>query len=104
MALLGLKNYAGAIANFNATLKAEPADAYALFNRAEAFLNMDFDRQKINTVQQLEQHKQLILPHLDSALRDLSQVLSINPFDKDAQDLKSLLIKDLILRLSRKQT
>ena len=56
---------------------------------------MDFDRQK--ALQQLEQHKQLILPHLDSALRDLSQVLSINPYDKDAQDLKSLLIEGLKL-------
>jgi len=93
--LLGLKNYAGAIANFNATLKAEPMDAYALFNRAEAFLNMDLDRQK--ALQQLEQHKQLIFPHLDIALQDLNKVLSIDPYDKDAKSLKSLSIQGLEL-------
>ena len=55
VSLLEMKNYARAIANFNATLKAEPMDAYALFNRAEAFLNMDFYSQPYS-IQQLERH------------------------------------------------
>jgi tetratricopeptide (TPR) repeat protein len=89
--LMMLKNYVGAIANFNATLKAEPADAFAYFNRAEAILNLDF-------YQQNNQHnKQLIFPHLDIALQDLNKVIQINPYDTDARDLKSLLIHGLKL-------
>jgi tetratricopeptide (TPR) repeat protein len=86
-----------AIANFNSTLKAEPMDAYALFNRAEAFLNMDFYSQPYS-IQQLEwHHHPLIFSHLDAALQDLNKVLQINPHDTDARDLKSLLIHGLEL-------
>ena len=80
-------------------LKTEPMDAYALFNRAEATLNSDLysNSQTFGTrLHQLEQHnnnKQLIFPHLDIALQDLSRVLTINPHDTDARDLKNLLIE-----------
>jgi tetratricopeptide (TPR) repeat protein len=98
VSLMGLHNYVGAISNLNNAIAMEPNDAYALFNRAEAFLNMDFYSQPYS-IQQLERHHHhpLIFSHLDAALQDLNKVLSIDPYDKDARDLKSLLIEGLKL-------
>jgi len=54
VALLNLKNYVGAIANFDNALTLEPIDAYAFFNRAIAVLNLDLYSQQIYSLQQLQ--------------------------------------------------
>jgi tetratricopeptide (TPR) repeat protein len=97
--LLALGRYIGAIANFNATLKLEKNDAYALFNRAEAYLNLDFYSKYTpqSALEQLKHHKPLIFPHIDITLQDLDKALAINRFDKDVKDLKSLFIGGLKL-------
>jgi len=88
--LLNLKNYVAAIANFNASLKAEPMDTYAYYNRAITSLSIDVSKYSQSY------HKQLIiLPHLDGALLDLNKVLQINPHDSNAADLRSLLIEGM---------
>jgi tetratricopeptide (TPR) repeat protein len=102
VALLGLKNYVEAISNFNDTLKADPGDEYAYFNRAIALLNLDLYSQHIYPLQQLLQHKQVTFKHLDPALQDLNKGLTINPYDKDAANLKNLLIDGLKLGYIRR--
>ncbi|MGC2572242.1 MAG: tetratricopeptide repeat protein [Candidatus Nitrosopolaris sp.] len=104
MALLGLKNYAGAIANFNAALKADSTDSYAYYNRAVTLLNLDFISQQKYSLEQLKQHKPLNFPHLYPALRDLSRVLIINPHDTDTRDLKKFADRGLEMGVCKKMS
>jgi len=60
----------------------------AFFNRA--LLNLDFYSQPHKS---LLLH-QLIFKHLDAALQDFNRVLTINPHNKDAMNVKNLLIED----------